>query len=293
MLIPLAFAKGKLLGRIFHPIERWATRLALRPARAVIFVGLVSLLASIGLAIIGGVPAPQTHDEFGYLLLGDTFAHGRVTNPTPPLWEHFESIHQIEKPTYTAKYPPAQGVALAVGQRLGMPIIGVWLTTALACAAMCWMFMAWMRPPWALAGGLMVALHPQILEWSHNYWGGAVALGAGAALLGAFRRLLRGPRVRDAVWMGVSLMVLANSRPYEGFVLGILVLLALVLWFILDARTPTSIVIRRVFAPLLAMILLLAFQIGYYNWRVTENPLVMPYMLHEETYGIAPLFIFG
>ena len=38
---------------------------------------------------------------------------------------------------------------------------------------------------------------------------------------------------------------------------------------------------------------LLAGQIGFYNWRVTGNPLVMPYVVHEETFGIAPLFLFG
>ncbi len=293
LLIPLALMKRDFSGGLFPRIERWAGRLAARPGRAVTAVGIVSFLLCMGLTLCSHIPVPQTHDEFGYLLLGDTFAHGRLTNPTPPLWEHFETIHQIEKPTYTAKYPPGQGMALAVGEWLGLPIIGVWLSTALACATICWMFMAWMPSRWALAGGLGVALHPQILEWSQNYWGGAVAMGGGALVLGAFRRILRKPRVRDAIWMGVGLAVLANSRPYEGSVLGLLMVLALLLWFIEAGNVPVSIIFSRVFAPLLAVLVIAGAEIGYYNWRVTGNPLLMPYAVHEQTYGIAPVFLFG
>jgi len=293
LLIPLALWRGDFSGGIFHRVERAAGRLAEKPWRAVALVGILSFLLCAGLALCSHMPVPQTNDEFGYLLQGDTFAHGRVTNPTPPLWEHFETIHEIFQPTYTAKYPPGQGAALAVGELLGLPILGVWLSTALACATICWMFMAWMPPRWALAGGLGVALHPLVLEWSQNFWGGAVAMGGGALVLGAFRRILRKPRARDAVWMGVGLGVLANSRPYEGFVLGTLSVLALILWFIEAGGVPVPLIFGRVFVPMLAVVLLVAAEIGFYNWRVTGNPVLMPYIVHEETYGLAPLFLFG
>jgi hypothetical protein len=293
LLIPLVFVKGDFGGKLFRPVERWLARVAANRARAIAMVGIVSFLLSMGISLLVRIPTPYVSDEFAYLLLGDTFAHGRVTNPPLPLWEHFETSYEIMQPTYTAIYPPGQGVALAAGELLGMPIIGVWLSTALACAAVCWMLMAWMPERWALAGGLMVALHPLILEWSQDYWGGAVAMAGGALVIGAFRRILREPRASDAVWMGIGLAVLANSRPFEGFVIGLLTMVALLGWFMMSAKAPFPIIFQRVVCPLLAVLVLLGAQIGYYDWRVTGNPLLMPHLYSDEIYGIAPQFLFA
>ncbi|HEY2989129.1 MAG TPA: hypothetical protein VGL11_15460 [Candidatus Binatia bacterium] len=263
-----------------------------RPHRPLIVVGLAALAISAALALCGRMPEPRVHDEFSYLLAADTFAHGRLTNPTHPMWIHFESFSIIQQPTYASKYPPAHGLILAVGPAIaGHPIVGVWLSVALGCAAVCWMLTAWVPPRWALLGGLITTIHPPVLDWGQTYWGGAVAMAGGALVLGAFRRLIPQPRARDAVVLAMGAALLANSRPYEGFVLCASVAVALLGWALGRNGPAWRVTFTRLALPALLVLLPAAAAMGYYNFRVTGHPLVMPYVVHQESYGMAPALL--
>ena len=241
------------------------------------------------------IPVPGIHDEFSYLLMGDTFAHGRLSNPPHPMWMSFETFHVNWFPRYASMYPPAQGFVLAIGEWLGNPWIGVLLSCAAMCAVIYWMLLAWLPPRWALLGGIIAWLKFGIASyWVNSYWGGAVAATGGALLLGAVARLLRRPRTRDAILFALGLSILANSRPYEGLIFSLPSLFVLARWLFQKA-TPSSGVQNRwrtVALPIAAILLLTATFMGFYNWRLSGNPLLFPNALNVRTYHTASMFLF-
>lgn len=291
LFIALLFAP-RFLKNKFRPLTAAASRFARRRTPAVILVGVMSFMLCAGLSLFVRMPEPNIHDEFSYLLASDTFAHGRLTNPPHPMWVHLESFHVIFQPTYASKFPPAQGLMLAFGQAItGRPIVGAWLSTALACALICWMLMAWVPARWALLGGLMALVHPIILTWSQSYWGGSIALAGGALLLGAFRRTVQKPRIVNSLMMGFGMAVLANSRPYEGLVLSVLLMCALVVRVARETASARLVSLARIGLPVLFVLSLTAGAMAFYNKRVTGDAFRMPYMVHEATYAVAPPFL--
>jgi len=271
------------------------TAIAVRRCLSLTLIGLLGFAGSAAVGFVAGIPAPAGTDEFSYLLAADTFAHGRLTNPPHPLWVHFESVHIIQQPTYMSKYPPAQGLVMAAGQVLaGQPIVGVWMSFALMCAAICWMLYAWVPPRWALLGGFLAVINPQLGiagYWAQSYWGGAVPAIGGALVLGGVRRLMRRPRVSDAFLTSMGLAILANSRPYEGLLISLPAGVIVLRWVFSKRGPPLRLSFGRIVLPTLFALALTGAAMGLYNFRVTGNALRLPYQVHEETYGIAPLFI--
>ncbi|HEV8605002.1 MAG TPA: hypothetical protein VGQ99_06530 [Tepidisphaeraceae bacterium] len=293
MAATAAIAASPVGRRIFSLAGRAADALAKNTAGAVLTVSVFALALTATISVLVDFPEPAVHDEFSYVLAGETFAHGRLTNPKHPLWEFFETIYVIHDPTYQSKYPPGQGLALAAGIAIvNEPIVGVWLSTALACGAVMRMLLAWLPRRWAVAGGFLAALHPVMIQWGETFWGGAVALTGGALVLGALRRLWDQPKFRDGLILGAGVLVLAISRPFEGLLLCIPVAVALLLWMIYRWRKgEATIVLRSVVLPCLLVLLPGALWMGYYNWRVTGHALLMPYIRHDQIYGRTPHFV--
>lgn len=286
------------------PLQAEAVHPFVRPLRApasktalILASAAFPILFRIVLALWAVHSSPTIHDEFSYLLAADTFASGRLTNPSHPMWKHFETFHELQHPTYASKYPPGQGMILAVGQALfGDPLVGVWLSAGFMCGAICWMLQAWLPPRWVLVGVLLAVNSYAIgFYWMETYWGGCVASAGGALVIGAIPRLLRGGRRFTAsLMLGFGLSVLAMTRPYEGSLfattagvtslwLGIKAINAGKTEFLKGLGTsliPAGIVLAAAASFLI-----------FYNWRLTGHPLQFPYLLYEHHYRRGqPLF---
>jgi len=267
----------------FHRLEGLAWRWARHRTLTWLSLGLLVLLVRGALLPLWPIPKPVIYDEFSYILQADTFAHGRLTNPTHKLWPFFESAYVLQHPTYASKYPPAQSLAMAAGQVLfGDPWFGVWLSCGAMAAALVWAMQGWLHSGWALLGGLLALPLAIDSYWMNSYWGGAVSAIGGALLLGGYVRVVKRRQLRYAVAMGIGIAILANTRPYEGLVCSLPVAIV----FLFSRQRWRA-------AALIAAVLIPAFAAtGYYNRTVTGSALQLPFTEYARQYVQIPLFNF-
>ena len=274
------------LKRIAETIADAFKWLATHRVLAILFSGLLPVVLRVLLIGVQGAPKPSIHDEFSHLLLMDTLVAGRLTNPTHPMWRHFETIHVIQKPTYNSMYLPGQAIFLAIGQWLfHNPWFGVILSVGLMCMAICWMMQGWLPVQWALYGTTLAALKIGVVGfWMNGYMGGAPAAIGGALVFGAFPRLLTRVTRLPAILLAIGLFLLMNTRPLEGGLLAVFTLAVLAFQLLPRLRLSW----RAVVIPILpgaALLLCGALFTSYYCYRVTGSPLTMPYVVNRAAYG--------
>lgn len=292
--IAAAFCWPRLGSTYFSKIEFYFDRLARRQELAVAVVGLTAVLLRLTLLPLNPIPHPFLQDDFSFLLAADTFASGRLTNPTPAMWTHFESFHITLKPTYMSMYFPAQGLAMAAGKVLaGNPWFGILCVTMFMCAAICWMLQSWLPPTWALLGGMLAVLRLGLFSyWINTYTGaGSIAAIGGALVLGAFPRLMKNASFREALVLGIGIVLLALSRPYEGMLLCLPVAFVMCRWILFGRNRPGVATLLRFAAVPLLLTVAVGAWMAYYDYRLFGDPLTTPYKINRATYAVVPYWV--
>lgn len=262
------------------PAWRALVKLSHRRKTAVAVVFFATLAIRAVLLPLLPVPHPEVTDEFSHLLLADTLAHGRLSNPTHPMWVHFESLHIIQQPTYNSDYFPGPATVLALGMLAGHPWIAVWVLCAAMCAALCWMLQAWVPPPWALFGALLAVLRFDIASyWINSYYGGCLAALGGALVLGAYPRFLKKPSISLSLVLALALIAIGYTRPFEGLGVSVPVVVALAIAF------RKKLKVYWICVPAAALILAAVGALLVYCKAVTGDALRTPYAANQAAYG--------
>jgi hypothetical protein len=127
--------------------------------------------------------------------------------------------------------------------------------------------------------------------WINTYHAGAIAALGGALVLGSMPRLKKSASVPLGVVMMTGFIILALSRPFEGLLLAVPVLLALgVRAFLARDQLSKGVIMRCVALPA-ALGVGAVVWLGYYDHRAFGNPLTLPYTVGRATYATAPYFI--
>jgi hypothetical protein len=277
----------------FARLERAMAPVARSPRLAIAVSGFSVVLLRLAMLPVFPIPLPFNPDDFSFLLAADTFASGRLTNPTPVMWPHFESIHITMYPTYASMYFPAQGLLLAAGKLLlGHPWFGLLIVDGLMCAALCWMLQAWLPRTWAFTGAMIAVLRLGLFSyWINSYTGaGCVAALGGALVLGALPRIRKG-RLANAWWLAAGISILILSRPYEGFLLCVPVTAVLGHWMLVGKNRPGPVVLARAAVLPLLVVVFAGSWMAYYDQRSFGSPFTLPYTIDRAQYAVTPYYI--
>jgi len=289
-----AFAWPRIASTWFSRIERIFAGVAQKHHLAVVAIGLSAILLRLAILPLHPIPSPFVVDDFSNLLAADTFSHGRLTNPTPDMWVHFESIHIDMKPTYMSMYFPAEGLMLAAGKVFfGRPWFGILIAGAMMCASLCWMLQAWLPPSWALLGGFIAVLRLALFSyWTNTYHtGGSIAALGGALVLGSLPRFMKAANARNGLLLATGILIVGLTRPFEGLLLFLPVVAALGCWIVTTKNRPGAAGLFRCTAPALILLFAGSAWMAYYNYRVFGSPTTLPYTVNRAAYATAPYFV--
>ncbi|WP_294533956.1 hypothetical protein [uncultured Rhodoblastus sp.] len=290
VLLALVIAKRPV--KLFSTVEVWFKSIGDRPFVAILVIVAVEIGLRVALLPLVGIQDPIASDEFSLMLQAKTYLTGHLTNK-PSLPPNFTSLSVLLEPTYSSIYPVLRSFPLLAGYIIGVGAFGgVLLSVAALAAAIYWMVRKWLGGGYAFVAALIVILRFGLFShWVNSYYGGAFTALGGVLLIGAYKSLKSRPAILTAAALGLGVVILMTTRPFEGLCFAAPIVLALGVHFLKSsAAVRKSLAIPGVVASALILGGLgLTFA---YNDAVTGDWKLSPYIPYQQTSGLEPLFLF-
>lgn len=105
-------------------------------------------------------------------------------------------------------------------------------------------------------------------------------------MVGSLTRLARTVRVREGLVLGLGLTILVNTRPYEAVLLGLVAMATLAAIVFRSHGVPWRDRLRATLIPIACSLAVGAALTCFYDWKVTGQPLLFPYMVSQQQYGV-------
>ncbi|HEX4180764.1 MAG TPA: hypothetical protein VHY32_08235 [Caulobacteraceae bacterium] len=285
----LAFLHPRFGAGTFGWIERAITWIAARPVIAAASIALFVVGGRLLLIPFLGTAQPSAPDDGSIMLQAATYLTGHLGNAKLP--PDFESIYVVTSPSYASMYPVLRSLPLVVGALIGVGFWGgILLCMAALCVAVYLVLRAWIAPQFAYVAALVLAIRVGFFSfWVNMFYGPAFTALGGVLLIGAYAWIRRRPTLPRGALLGLSVMILMTTRPFEGMLAAAPVGVALVVDFLRSAPAE-----RRAFLSCGAMAgLLVAGGLALTaasNQAVTGNWRETPYDFYRKATASVPAF---
>jgi hypothetical protein len=222
---------------------------------------------------------PNSGDEYSYFVSAELFARGKLSVPSPPLREFFDTTHIVNDGKFYGKYPPGWPLVLAVGVLLGVPWIVNPVLGALTLAAIDRLARTHFSTEVANTAVLICLGNPYFIFNSASYFSHpACLLFVTLAIYFALNCLCRPQDRTSAVGLGLSAGGAFAARPFTTVVFLVPVVFFLALRRL---REPGATALLRplVFAALPFAACFALFLL--YNKAQTGNAFLQPFQKYD------------
>jgi hypothetical protein len=288
--ILVAFRAPAFASKLFASIERNGARLASRPILTIIGLAVCAVILRSALIPVLGTPQPVIPDEVSLLLQADTYASGRIDNPS--VTPSFSSFYTLVSPTYASTYPVLRSLPMAIAQSFGFgPWIGIFAINIILVIAVYFMVRSYFSVELAILMSLIVILRFCLFNfWINSYLGPTITALGGVLLVYGYKKISIKRTLAAGLVVGVGLFFLMTTRPYEGFVFSIPFVVAISIMIFRESRKSMRAAAMAAFFPTLLTVAGLGLTVVHNN-AVTGDWRIAPYELYRQQAAQSPALL--